>query len=104
MRIHQVEPFPILAWGAHSLTKRKGVVTVRNLFAMCILSMVVAIEVIAMSSGDALAFHRADLIGSLQGTVAQPDSMGRKGLMRVDVIERIGSEGPVHSYTPPVSH
>jgi hypothetical protein len=76
MRIHQVEPFPILAWGAHSLTKRKGVVTVRNLFAMCILSMV----------------------------VAQPDSMGRKGLMRVDVIERIGSEGPVHSYTPPVSH
>lgn len=35
--------------------------TVRNLFAMCILSMVVTIEVIAMSSSDALAFHRADL-------------------------------------------
>ena len=78
--------------------------TVKNLFAMCMLSMGVAIGAVAMSSGDALAFHRADLIGSLQGTVAQPDSMGRKGLMRVDVIERIGSEGPVHSYTPPVSH
>ncbi len=78
--------------------------TVKNLFAMCMLSMVVAIEVAAMSSGDALAFHRADLIGSLQETVAQPDSMRRKGLMRVDVIERIGSEGLVHSYTPPVSH
>ncbi len=78
--------------------------TVKNLFAICMLAMVVAIEAIAMSSGDALAFHRADLIGSLQGTVAQPDSMRRKGLMRVDVIERIGSEGPVHSYTPPLSH
>jgi hypothetical protein len=71
---------------------------------MCMLSMVVAIGVAAMSSGDALAFHRADLIGSLQGIVAQPDSMRRKGLMRVDVIERIGSEGPVYSYTPPMSH
>jgi hypothetical protein len=79
-------------------------VTVKNLFAMCMLSMVVATGVAAMSSGDALAFHRADLIGSLQGTVAQPDSMRRKGLMRVDVIERIGSEGPVHFYTPPMSH
>ena len=76
----------------------------KNLFAMCMLSMVVAIGVFAMSSGDALAFHRADLIESLQGTVAQPDSMRRKALMRVDVIERIGSEGPVHSYTPPMSH
>ena len=78
--------------------------TVKNLFAMCVLSMIVTIGVAAMSSGDALAFHRADLIGSLQGTKAQPDSMRKKGLMRVDVIERIGSEGPVHSYTPPTSH
>jgi hypothetical protein len=68
------------------------------------LSMAVTIGVAAMSSGDVLAFHRADLIGSLQGIVAQPDSMRGKGLMRVDVIERIGSEGPVHSYTPPMSH
>jgi hypothetical protein len=90
--------------GASFINQKEGVVTVKNLFAMCMLSMVVAIEVIAMSSGDAMAFHRADLIGSLQGTVAQPDSMRRKGLMRVDVIERIGSEGPVHSYTPPMSH
>ena len=78
--------------------------SVKNLFVMCMLSMVVAMGAAALSSGDALAFHRADLIGSLQGTMAQPDSMGRKGLMRVDVIERIGSEGPVHSYTPPMSH
>jgi len=79
-------------------------VTVKNVFAMGMLSMVVAIAMATISSGDALAFHRADLIGSLQGTVAQPDSMRRKGLMRVDVIEHIGSEGPVHSYTLPMSH
>lgn len=66
--------------------------------------MVMAIGVAAMASGDAPAFHRADLIGSLQGIVAQPDSMRVKRVMRVDVIERIGSEGPVHSYTPPMSH
>jgi hypothetical protein len=30
--------------------------------------------------------------------------MRGKGLMRVDVIESIGSEGTVHSYTPPMSH
>ena len=78
--------------------------TGKNLFAVCMLSMVMTIGVAAMSSGDALAFHRADLIESLQGTKAQQDSMRRKGLMRVDVIERIGSEGPVHSYTPPMSH
>jgi hypothetical protein len=79
-------------------------VTVKNLCAMCMLSIVMATGVAAMSSGDALAFHRADLIGSLQGTVAKPDSMRGKGLMRVDVIERIGSGGPVHSYTAPMSH
>jgi len=79
-------------------------VTVKNLIVMGMLSMVVAIGVVAMSSGAAQAFHRADLIESLQGIVAQPDSMRGKGLMRVDVIARIGSEGPVHSYTPPMSH
>jgi len=79
-------------------------VTVKKLCAICMVSMVVAIGVVAMSSGDALAFHRADLIESLQGTVAQPDSMRGKGLRRVDVIEHIGSDGPVHSYTPPMSH
>lgn len=78
--------------------------TVKNLCAMCMLSMVMATGVTVMSSGDALAFHWADLVGSLQGTVAQPDSMRRKGLIRVDVIERIGSGGPVHSYTAPMSH
>ena len=44
-----------------------------------------------------LAFHWADLIESLQETVVQPDSMREKGLMRVDVIEQVGSEGP-HLY------
>jgi hypothetical protein len=90
--------------GLSIINQKEGLVTVKNVFAMCMLSMVVAIEVITLSSGDTLAFHRADLIGSLPGTVVQPDSMRRKGLMRIDVIERIGSEGPVHSYTPSMSH
>lgn len=77
---------------------------VKNVVAICMVAMVVAIGVVPMSSGAALAFHRADLIGSLQGTVAQTDSARGKGLMRVDVIVRIGSDGPRHSYTPPMSH
>jgi hypothetical protein len=67
------------------------------------LSMVVAIGVVPISSGAAQAFHRADLTESLQGIVAQSDSMRGKGLMRVDVIEHIGSDRPVYSYTPPMS-
>ena len=78
--------------------------TVKNVFAMGMVSMAVAFGVTALSSSSALAFHRADLIESLQETVVQPDSMRGKGLMRVDVIEYIGAEGPVHSYTPPMSH
>lgn len=77
--------------------------TVKKVFAMGMVSMAVAFGVTALSS-SAQAFHRADLIESLQETVAQPDSMRVKGWMRVDVIESIGSEGPVHSYTPPMSH
>lgn len=78
--------------------------TVKKVFAMGMVSMAVALGVTALSSSAALAFHRADLIESLQEIVVQPDSMRGKGLMRVDVIESIGSEGPVHSYTPPMSH
>jgi hypothetical protein len=66
-------------------------------------SMAVAFGVTALSSSAAQVFHRADLIESLQETVVQSDSMRGKGLMRVDVIEYIGSEDPVHSYTPPMS-
>jgi len=75
-----------------------------SLFTMGVLSVIIAVGGVALSNSSALAFHRADLIESLQETVAQPDSMRVKGWMRVDVIERIGSEGPVQSYTPPMSH
>lgn len=76
----------------------------KKVFAMGMMSMAVAVGMVAFSSSAAQAFHRADLIESLQETVVQPDSMRVKGWMRVDVIEFIGSEGPVHSYTPPMSH
>ena len=76
----------------------------KHVLAMSMVSMAVAVGVVAMSSSAALAFHRADLIESLQETVVQPDSMRVKGLMRVEVIASIGSEGPVQSYTPPMSH
>lgn len=76
----------------------------KKVFAMSMVSMAVAVGVVALSSSAAQAFHRADLIESLQEVVVQPDSMRVKGWMRVDVIEHIGSEGPVHSYTPPMSH
>lgn len=78
--------------------------TVKKVFAIGMVSMAVVFGVTALSSSAALAFLRADLIESLQEIVVQPDSMRGKGLMRVDVIEYIGSEGPVHSYTPPMSH
>jgi hypothetical protein len=41
---------------------------------MGMVSMAVAFGVTALSSRAAQAFHRADLIESLQETVAQPDS------------------------------
>jgi len=75
-----------------------------GLFTMGVLSVGAVAGLVAMSSGGAWAFHRADLIGSLQETTVQPDSMRGKGLMRVDVIEHIGAEGPVQPYTPPISH
>jgi hypothetical protein len=75
-----------------------------RLFMLGVLSVGVVVGLGVMSNSSALAFHRADLIESLQETVVQPDSMRVKGLMRVDVIEHIGSEGPVQSYTPPMSH
>ena len=78
--------------------------TVKKVFAMGMVSMAVALGVTALSSSAALAFHRADLIDSLQETAVQPDSMRVKGWMRVDVIESIGSEGPVQPYTQPMSH
>ncbi len=76
----------------------------KGLFVMSALSMIAVVGGVAMSNGSALAFHRADLIASLQDTTVQADSMRGKKLMRVDVIESVGSEGPVHSYTPPMSH
>ncbi|MBH0197385.1 MAG: hypothetical protein HP494_17780 [Nitrospira sp.] len=76
----------------------------KKVFVMSMVSVAVAVGVVALSSSAAQAFHRADLIESLQETVVQPDSMRIKGWMRVDVIEHIGSEGPVQSYTSPMSH
>jgi hypothetical protein len=49
--------------------------------------------------------RRVDVIGNLRGTVVQSDSTKAGGTsMRVDVIGRIGSEGPAYSYTKPMSH
>ena len=90
--------------GHHYLFITRRVVTVKHVFAMSMVSLAVAVGVVALSSSAAQAFHRADLIESLQETVVQPDSMRVKGWMRVDVIESIGSEGPVQSYTSPMSH
>lgn len=48
--------------------------------------------------------RRVDVIGSLQETVVQSDGMkGQGDKVRVDVIERIGSEGAVYPYTKPMS-
>lgn len=76
----------------------------KGLFTMSVLSVIAAVGGVAMSNGSALAFHRVDLIESLQETTVQADSMRGKQFMRVDVIESIGSDGPAHSYTPPMSH
>lgn len=78
--------------------------TVKHVLTMSMVSMAMVVGVVASSISAAQAFYRADLIESLRETVAQPDSMRVKEWMRVDVIERIGSEGTAHSYTPPMSH
>lgn len=88
----------------NSSNQNEGVVRKNGLFMLGVLSVGVVVGLGAMASGSAWAFHRADLIESLQETVVQPDSMRGKRWMRVDVIESIGSEGPAHSYTPPMSH
>jgi hypothetical protein len=59
----------------------------------------------AVNASDSFAdARRVDVIANLSGTVAQPDSTKAGGeTMRVDVIGRIGSEGPAYPYTQPMN-
>ena len=60
----------------------------------------------AMNGSDSFAAdaHRVDVIDAVHETVAQADSVKPGGeRMRVDVIDRIESDGPVYSYAKPMS-
>lgn len=57
------------------------------------------------SDGFASDGHRVDVIDALHETVVQKDSARAGGRStRVDVIDRIGSEGPAYPYSRPMSH
>ena len=73
----------------------------KNKLAVAFLVVMAVIGVVRASDSFA-DVSRVDVIGDLRETVAQSDSMKVQGV-RVDVIERIGSEGAVYSYTKPMS-
>lgn len=76
--------------------------------AQCVLTvgfMAVMVLTGVVNASESFAdARRVDVIGSLQETVAQTDGMKSQGdRVRVDVIERVGSEGVVYPYTKPMS-
>jgi hypothetical protein len=65
---------------------------------------VMAVTGVVSASESFADVSRVDVIGHLRETVAQSDSMKAQGeRVRVDVIENIGAEGAVYSYTKPMS-
>ena len=60
----------------------------------------------AVNASDSIPdARRVDVIDALHERVAQVDSVkAGSERMRVDVIERLGSEGPGYPYTKPMSH
>jgi hypothetical protein len=77
----------------------------KSMFRIGFLSVIAATALFAASDSFAAGTYRVDNFGTLAGRVAQLDSMkaGSK-LTRADVIGSVGSKGPVHSYTKPISH
>jgi len=79
----------------------------KSVLRMGFLSMIVATGLFGAAEGFAADSRRADVIGTIEETVVQLDSQFKpvKGeFMRVDFIDRIGSEGPVYGYAKPMSH
>jgi hypothetical protein len=80
--------------------QKEDAMRVRYLFTVGFLSMIAAGAGLSASERIAAGAQRVDVIESLNGMVAQQDSMRpRDPSKRVDVIEAIGSKGPAYSYT-----
>lgn len=73
----------------------------KSLLRTGFLSMLAATAVLTASAGFAAAAQRVDVIDSLPTAGVQSDSMKAAGdkMVRVDVIESIGSQGPVYPST-----
>jgi len=78
---------------------------VKSMLTMGFMSMMIATGVMNVSDSFASDAYRVDVIDALHATVAQEDSV-KAGVewTRVDVIERIGSQGTAYPYTQPMSH
>ena len=101
----------------------------KNIVKMGFLAMIAATSVLGAVEGFAADTRRVDVIGTIDETVAQLDSqlkptegkfmrgdvidsIGSSGPLyvysksgvRVDVIDSIESGGPLHAYTKPMSH
>ncbi len=62
-------------------------------------------SVMAATTSFAAPANRVDVIGTLHETVAQEDSVkAGSEQRRVDVIESIGPQGAVYTYSQPMSH
>jgi hypothetical protein len=76
----------------------------KSMLTVGFLSLMAATAVGIASDSFAADARRMDVIETLNETVAQLDSMKAEGeSMRVDVISRIGSEGPVYPYARPMN-
>ncbi|MGC4099638.1 MAG: hypothetical protein QM706_21295 [Nitrospira sp.] len=77
----------------------------KSILAIGFLSIVAATGVVNATDGIASDANRVDVIGTLHVSVPQQDSdtVGKQRT-RVDVIERIGSQGAAYPYNKPMSH
>ncbi|MDK2741638.1 MAG: hypothetical protein H8K03_13025 [Nitrospira sp.] len=79
--------------------------SIKSILTVGLMSMMIATGVITVSDSFASDAYRVDVIDALHATVAQEDSV-KAGVewTRVDVIERIGSQGVAYPYSRPMSH
>ena len=74
----------------------------KSIVKMGFLAMIAATSVLGAVEGFAADTRRVDVIGTIDETVAQLDSQLKPTegkFMRVDVIDSIGSSGPLYVYS-----